>query len=435
MREVAYTYYCQMKVNAAKHKLTTAGDGFCCWDGKKVVVNEASIRRDLRLDDAEGTTCLPNADIFKELEGMSKKKKRTHGLKRFYKIGLSARIVSSDEEGLGDQEDASKQGRIAKIDADKDLSLINDTIQDQGRINDQDLFGVHDLDNNEVFVDVTTGENVEQDATVAEKVVITIEDIEVVVVAVKTPQISNDKLTLAQTLMEIKAAKPKAKGVTIQEPSEFRTKLLLQPPQAKDKGKGIMLEPEKLLKKKDQIALDKEVARKLEAEMKAKIDESEQIQAQEREQLSIEEISKLLAELIESRRKYFAAKRAEEIRHKPPTKAQQKSLMCTYMKNMEGFKQKDFNEKSFDDIKKIAGEELEQESAKKQKLDEQVQAKVADDDTEKLKRCLEIVPEDDDDVAIEATPISSKSLIIVDYKIYKEEKRSYFKIIRADRNS
>nr|GEV76288.1 E-beta-farnesene synthase [Tanacetum cinerariifolium] len=36
----------------------------------------------------------------KKLEG--KKKKRTHGLKRVYKVGLSARIISSDEEGLGD---------------------------------------------------------------------------------------------------------------------------------------------------------------------------------------------------------------------------------------------------------------------------------------------------------------------------------------------
>nr|GFD13151.1 hypothetical protein [Tanacetum cinerariifolium] len=35
------------------------------------------------------------------------------------------------------------------------------------------------------------------------------------------------------------------------------------------------------------------------------------------------------------------------------------------------------------DSSKRAGEELEQESAKKQKLDEQVQAKVADDDTAK----------------------------------------------------
>nr|GFC36299.1 hypothetical protein [Tanacetum cinerariifolium] len=43
----------------------------------------------------------------------------------------------------------------------------------------------------------------------------------------------------------------------------------LQPsqlPQAKDKGKEIMVEPEKPLKKKDQIAFDEEVARKLDVE-------------------------------------------------------------------------------------------------------------------------------------------------------------------------
>nr|GFA93198.1 hypothetical protein [Tanacetum cinerariifolium] len=42
-------------------------------DGKKVIVNKASIRRDLRLDDAKGTTCLPNAAIFEELTRMSAK--------------------------------------------------------------------------------------------------------------------------------------------------------------------------------------------------------------------------------------------------------------------------------------------------------------------------------------------------------------------------
>nr|GEW18111.1 reverse transcriptase domain-containing protein [Tanacetum cinerariifolium] len=63
------------------------------------------------------------------------------------------------------------------------------------------------------------------------------------------------------------------------------------------------------------------------------------------------------------------------------------------------------------------------------------QDKVADDDTVELKRCLEIVLEDDDDVAIEATPLSSKSPTIVDYKIYREGNKSYLKIIRADGNS
>nr|GEW12295.1 reverse transcriptase domain-containing protein [Tanacetum cinerariifolium] len=130
-------------------------------------------------------------------------------------------------------------------------------------------------------------------------------------------------------------------------------------------------------------------------------------------------------------------------------------------------KQKDFKGKRFDDIKKIfdkvykrvntfvdmdtenveeslkktkakgrskrVGQELEQESAKKQKLAEQEQDKVVDDDTTELKRCLEIVPEDDDDdVAIETTPLSSKSPTIVEYMIYREGKKCYFKIIRAN---
>nr|GFA75123.1 hypothetical protein [Tanacetum cinerariifolium] len=42
-------------------------------DGKKVILNKASIRRDLRLDDAEGTACLPNAAIFEEFARMGAK--------------------------------------------------------------------------------------------------------------------------------------------------------------------------------------------------------------------------------------------------------------------------------------------------------------------------------------------------------------------------
>nr|GEX09694.1 uncharacterized mitochondrial protein AtMg00810-like [Tanacetum cinerariifolium] len=289
-------------------------------DGKKVIVNEASIRCDLLLDDAKGTACRPNTAIFKGLARMGKhklrrkqreatevpytepeakervptpshdplpsgkdrlqlnelmdiciklsnkvlsleqtktnqaakieklkkrvkklkrkKKKRTHGLKRLYKVRLSARVESfKDEEGLGAQEDASKQGRIAEIYANEDLFLIDETAQDQGRIKDQNLFRVHNLDGDEVFMDVTTGENVEQDAKVAK---------------------------------------------SVEEPSEFRTTSPpqpSQPPHIKDKGKGIIVEPEKPLKKKDQIALDEEVARKLEA----KINEEERIAREKNE--------------------------------------------------------------------------------------------------------------------------------------------------------
>ncbi|GJZ47019.1 putative ribonuclease H-like domain-containing protein [Tanacetum coccineum] len=42
-------------------------------DKKKVIITETSIRRDLKLDDAEGTDCLPTATIFAELERMGAK--------------------------------------------------------------------------------------------------------------------------------------------------------------------------------------------------------------------------------------------------------------------------------------------------------------------------------------------------------------------------
>ncbi|GJR15133.1 putative ribonuclease H-like domain-containing protein [Tanacetum coccineum] len=85
-----------------------------------------------------------------------------------------------------------------------------------------------------------------------------------------------DELTLAQTLIEIKAAKPKA------EPSEFRTTTsssqTSQLPQVKDKGKAKMIEPEKPLKKKDQILVDEEIAQRLQEELpQAELEEEERL--------------------------------------------------------------------------------------------------------------------------------------------------------------
>nr|GEX39450.1 hypothetical protein [Tanacetum cinerariifolium] len=58
-------------------------------------------------------------------------------------------------------------------------------------------------------------------------------------------------------------------------------------------------------------------------------------------------------DLGEKRRKHFAAKRAEEKRNKPPTKAQQRKIMCTYLKNMKGYKIKDLKLKEFDSIQEM----------------------------------------------------------------------------------
>ncbi|GJU44128.1 hypothetical protein Tco_1201394 [Tanacetum coccineum] len=85
-----------------------------------------------------------------------------------------------------------------------------------------------------------------------------------------------------------------------------------------------MVEPEKPIKKKDQITLDEELALRLHAEEQAEADEqlAARIQVEEQEQFSIKEKSKMLVEMIAERKKFFAAQKAVEQRSKPPTKTQ-----------------------------------------------------------------------------------------------------------------
>nr|GEU62812.1 glutamic acid-rich protein-like [Tanacetum cinerariifolium] len=80
-------------------------------------------------------------------------------------------------------------------------------------------------------------------------------------------------------------------------------------------------------------------------------------------------------------------------------------------------------QRSFDEIKKLYDREM-------TKVYENVKPIV--DDSEELRMCIEIVFDDGDKVLIEATPISSRSQTIIDYKIYKEGKKTYFKIFRAN---
>nr|GEZ11884.1 hypothetical protein [Tanacetum cinerariifolium] len=67
-------------------------------------------------------------------------------------------------------------------------------------------------------------------------------------------------------------------------------------------------------------------------------------------------------------------------------------------------------------------ESFDEKAVKKQKLDEEV---------EELKKHLQIVSNDDDDVYTEATPLAIK-VPVVDYEIYTENNKPYYKIIRAD---
>nr|GEV63396.1 hypothetical protein [Tanacetum cinerariifolium] len=144
-------------------------------------------------------------------------------------------------------------------------------------------------------------------------------------------------------------------------------------------------------------------------------------------------------------------KRYQALKKKPQTKAQAKKNMMIYLRNVAGFKMDYFKRMTYDDIRltfkkkfnsnvaflektkeqmeeedssalKRISESHEDKAAKKQKLDEKV---------EELRKHLQIVPNDDDDVYTEATPLARK-VPIVDYEIYTKNNKTYYKIIRAD---
>ncbi|GKC47217.1 hypothetical protein Tco_1064939 [Tanacetum coccineum] len=56
---------------------------------------------------------------------------------------------------------------------------------------------------------------------------------------------------------------------------------------------------------------------------------------------------------MEKKKKHFAKLRAEEIRRKPPTKAQKRNQMCTYLKNMANYKHSQLKNKSFEEIQML----------------------------------------------------------------------------------
>ncbi|GJU08164.1 hypothetical protein Tco_1124594 [Tanacetum coccineum] len=214
-----------------------------------------------------------------------KKKSRTTGLRRLKKVGMSRRVESSkDQESLGDHEDASKQGRsIEDIDAYVEVTLVNET---QERQDDDLMFDTGVLDDDEVFVDVTTVEKEEQSTKTSEAVTTaSIEDS----VAPTIPTTIEE--TLAQTLMEIMAAKPKAKGIVFHDQEEHvsvsKPTISVTQPSVKDKGKGIIQELERHLIRKEQVALDEQMERDIQAQLDAEIIEEERLERQKQEEANI----------------------------------------------------------------------------------------------------------------------------------------------------
>nr|GEY19247.1 hypothetical protein [Tanacetum cinerariifolium] len=254
------------------------------------------------------------------------------------------------------------------------------------------MFDVNDLHGEEVFVE----------KEVADKEVSAAGEVNAASIATTVNvavTITTEEITLAQALVEIKTSKRKVKGIVLQEPSESTTiTKTISLKLSQDNGKGIMVEEPVKLKKKDQIRLDEEAALKLQID--ADYQMAERLQAEEQQELNDEEKATLFMQFLEKRRKFFAAKRAEEKRNKPPKQAQKKKIIVN---TFEDFR---IELVQGQDKEKRAREELTQESAKKQKVDD-------DKETAELKPLMKIIL-DEEEVAIDAIPLVVKSPKIID---------------------
>ncbi|GJQ99567.1 hypothetical protein Tco_0522552 [Tanacetum coccineum] len=175
----------------------------------------------------------------------------------------------------------------------------------------------------------------------------------------------------------------------------------------KDKGKGVLQEPEpaKKMAKSDfdatQIARDVEIARQLEVDWQA-----EEERKRQREEKAIKVV---IAEMYDEVQAgidadaLFAVKlqqeereESAEIRSRPPTKSQLRNLMMTYLKNMGSYKHSQLKAKSFEEIKgmyerqkKSVQDFIPIGSAEEEKLIKKINKKATGKDTSNKEKVLE----------------------------------------------
>nr|GEU31206.1 hypothetical protein [Tanacetum cinerariifolium] len=164
-------------------------------------------------------------------------------LRRLHKVRASQRIDTSDDTVM---EDASNQGRMINA-LDKDYD---------------DLAEVQEV------VDVVTTAELIIEVVIAASESVTAAS---TTIYAAEPQVYAATITVA--LVRVAAASTRRrKRVVIRDPKKGSTTIIPANTKSKDKGKGIMVEESKPMKKKQQIEMDEEYARKLHEELNKDID-------------------------------------------------------------------------------------------------------------------------------------------------------------------
>nr|GEX86533.1 hypothetical protein [Tanacetum cinerariifolium] len=390
----------------------------------------------------------------KKLEKTNKAK--TLKLRRLRKVGTSQRVDTFDDTLM---EDVSNQERVIDRDEDavKETKAIREYTADtqvEGR--QADIYHI-DMDHATKVLSMQEDESEVQEAV---EVVTTAKLITEVIVAVSetvsaaavipsvVPETINAAAIPTVTAPPIKVVAPvkavvastrRKREVVIWDPKEESSAKTPTETTSKDKGKGILVEEPKPMKKKQQVKLDEAYARKLQEEFNQDIDWEaaiDHVKQKDKEETLIQ--------------------RYQVMKKRPQTEAQARRNMMMYLKNTTGFTLDYFKGMSYDDIRPIfvakfnvnmefllkSKEQIEEEESraiaiinetpaqkatKKRKLIEEAK------EAESIKHHLQIVPDEDDDVLTEATPLSRKlyaSFITIQKNFDREDLETLWRIVK-----
>nr|GEY05196.1 hypothetical protein [Tanacetum cinerariifolium] len=338
-------------------------------------------------DAAQGAdTAISGDDLKKRVKKLERANKvKVLKLRRLKKVGTSQRIESFADTDI---KDASNQGRmIANFDRDTCVALMDDegtekkaevsqvAGDEQVKERQAEIYQI-DMDH---ALKVLSMQEDEPEVQEEVDVVTNAKLITEVVAAVSEPVTAASVTIAAVPAATITAASVRVaaastrrrKGVVIRDPEEESTAKIPAQTKSKDKSKGIMVEDPKPMKKKQQVEMDEELD-------------------------------------------YFKGMSYDDIRL--IFEAKFNSNMEFLLKTKEQMKEEE--NRAIESINETPA----QKAAKRRKLNEEVKD---------LKQYLEIVPDEDDDVYTEATPLARK-VPVVDYQIIQLNNEPRYKIIRTD---
>nr|GEY74616.1 hypothetical protein [Tanacetum cinerariifolium] len=283
---------------------------------------------------------------------------------------------------------------INNIDQDVEITLVDDT---QRRMNEEDMFGVNNLDGGEVVVDV------KQSVKVVEKEVSTADPVTITGDVVTTQILFNNTMKWIEAFVPIETELVKGSDKAVEGSKKAE----------EGSSKRVACKLEQGDAKRQRIEKENESAKLKRCLMQDELEEELRLERQKEEETNIDLVAKW--DNIQ-----FMMDADCEL----ATRLQEEERGDLSIKEKSSDKAVEGSKKAEEGSSKRAACKLEQGDAKRQRIEKE-------NESAKLKRCLVIILEDDD-VKIEATPLSFKSPTIFDYKIYKEGKKSFFKIIKAD---